>query len=94
MRILADGARRRSTTHEVANEKIEEVMVTPQGEIKFFLRTYEDPGIAKGLYDLTIHLSKDEVIKLYNKAILADHEVKLRELRDLKKRISTLENRS
>jgi len=90
MKITAEGARRSVYSHDIADEDIEAVNITTRGNIRFRIRSEQDPGIGAGLYDLTITLNKNEVLKLYEKAIIADQFI---EMKSMKKKIRQLEKK-
>lgn len=90
MKISAVGARRSVYEHEVADEEIENVAITSKGNIRVKIQSEQDPGIGTGLFDLTMTFSKQEVVKMYEKAIVSDQEVKLRAT---EKRIRLLERK-
>ncbi len=97
MKISAEGARRSVYRHEVADEGFDKVAITSKGNLRVKIRTLQNPGIGSGVYDLTLTFSKKEALRLYEKAVIAEEQMKLRKqaqtISKLEGRIDDLERK-
>ncbi len=81
MRISAVGANRSVCEHTVMDTSIES-MIVKDDMIVFNAPSNQDPGIAKGLYTLTISIKKQEAFMIFETAISIDTVSKIKKLEE------------